>query len=241
MAKILKKKTTKKSKKVVNAQTYIALVIDRSGSMGGLEKSVVDGINEQIKVIRKNANKGGDTFLSYIQFDDIIETVYDKVPAKKLEELTRAQYTPRGSTSLRDAILSAIQNLKETVKETDNTAYLVIVVTDGYENSSKLISTEALAQQIKTLEATGKWTFTYMLSNIDWTQLQGTFINNAGNAGTFTSTPVGVSRGASSISSGVANYMSARQVGVTNMAEFYVGTESSVLKDTNSDNKIIIK
>src|SRR5574338_1175969 len=98
-----KSKTSGKNaaqKKTAKKLTYVALVVDRSGSMSTIQRETFNSINERIKQLKKTGGKGGKTFVSYIQFDDVIETVYDKIPHTKLVEITEDQYAPRGYTSL---------------------------------------------------------------------------------------------------------------------------------------------
>lgn len=211
----------KGSKNKPKKQTYIALVIDRSGSMSGVRDAAFTGINEQLSTIRKNAKKGGNTFVTYIQFDDVIETIFDQTAAENLKDIVYSEYEPRGSTAMLDAVGTAIESFTTKVIETSDTAYLIIVVSDGYENASRKETYATLAEKIKKLEATDKWTFTYMLSNIDLSIITDKLGASAGNVSSFASTPTGTVNAFSTVSGSSVGYMTMRSSGVTSTPAFY--------------------
>jgi uncharacterized protein YegL len=219
----------KNTKKVSKKQTHIALVIDRSGSMEGVRKAAFQGINEQIKAIRTNAKKGGETKFTYVQFDGEIDVIHHQVDASKLKNIEWEQYEPRGCTALRDGLWTAIQKLEEGVKETDDTAYLVIVVTDGYENASQLINQKELKDEIDAREKTGKWTFTYMLSNVDWKTIQDQFgVSSVSNIAVYTSTPTGLGAAMNSVGQKIDAYYTARSAGQTYTANFHNAADNAI-------------
>ena len=210
-----------KNKPKQKKQTYIALVIDRSGSMSGVRDAAFTGINEQLNTIRFNAAKGGETFVTYIQFDDQIETVLDKVDANTVKDITKAQYEPRGATAMLDAIGTAIEGFEKSVTETEDTAYLLIVISDGYENASQKYNYSSLAEKVKKLEATNKWTFTYMLSNVDLESMAKLLGSSKGNMSSFISTNTGTKAAFANSAVSSAQYMSYRVAGVTSVPNFY--------------------
>lgn len=224
-----------KPKNVPEKITYIALVVDRSGSMKSVERAALDGINEQINVMRQNAKLGGKTFVTYIQFDDVIETVFANRPASELNDLTEDDYVPRGWTAMLDATDEAITRLKAAPIITEDTAFLVVLITDGAENASKRVSRYQLAQKIKELQATGKWTFTYMLGgNLDLSVATdlGVYV---GNVSTFDShTLTGTSKGFGVAAASIGNYVTARSAGLQSVNNFY--TPSNPDADNNLKN-----
>ena len=168
-----RKPRTSKSKK----QTHIALVIDRSGSMSSVRAETFAGINLQLATIKENVAKTGETFVTYIQFDDVIETVLSRVNAKDIVPIREDQYQPRGWTAFNDALGKAVTDLKRDVIETTDTAYLVIVVTDGFENASKEYTSATITELVKTLTNTGRWEFVYVMANLS-VQQQADFRRN---------------------------------------------------------------
>lgn len=161
------KKTASKKptrKKAVDKVTYVALVLDRSGSMQSIRTQAVDGINQQFDQIRKAKKSSGKIEVTLFQFDDVIEPVFENVTKDQLREWGYDEFQPRNSTALNDAILRAITHLQSRPRA-ENTAYLVHVISDGWENASKEISEAELRALIETLNATDEWTFSYHLGN----------------------------------------------------------------------------
>jgi len=218
-----------------NKQTYIALVIDRSGSMSDVRDAAYTGINEQLNSIRLNAKKGGKTFVTYIQFDNVIETLFDQITAEKVQDITYSDFEPRGSTAMLDAVGQAIDEFRKTVTETDDTGYLVVVISDGYENASQKETYASLAEKIKQCEATGKWTFTYMLSNVDLATVIDKLGASVGNVSGFVSTAAGTAAAWTTNAASSVNYMNSRASGVTSSKGFYTPPTSnkSLLLDAN--------
>ena len=143
-------------------KTYVTLILDQSGSMGGTKAQAVQGYNEQVQQMKLNS-KDQDIFCSLITFNgDIFEHLWCE-PAEKLTEATVEDYKTEGSTAMRDALGYAIEKLQKTTDPKEDIAHLVIVISDGAENASKHYSVEALRELKDSVDKTGKWTFTYML------------------------------------------------------------------------------
>ena len=88
--------------------TEVVFILDRSGSMSGLEEDTIGGFNSMIAKQRKEE---GEAYISTVLFDDLMEVVHDRVPVKEVEEMTEKQYYVRGGTALLDAIGGAISHL----------------------------------------------------------------------------------------------------------------------------------
>lgn len=212
-----KKTTTKKAVK----ETYIALVVDRSGSMRSVQTEALTGINEQIETIKKNAKKGGKTFVTCVQFNDSVDVLFDKKPSKELKKLTENDYIPGGLTAMYDGVHKAITSLKEVTSSSDDIGYLVVVISDGMENASREVTAPMLAKEIKELEATGKWTFTYMLSNQDLKVVTDKLGVSAGNIAAYSSTNIGTKDAFANIVKSTSSYFTRRVVGDTSTKDFY--------------------
>jgi Mg-chelatase subunit ChlD len=208
---------SKKDKKV----TYIAVVVDKSYSMQTVREAALSGINEQISAIKANADKGGETFVTMIEFNNVIEILFDKKKAADLLPLAPSEYVPSGTTAWYDAIYTAINRLRAGQKPTDDTAYLVVVISDGQENASRECTAGMLADEIQKLQATGKWTFTYMLSNVDPSQVQNTLGIPKGNIAQYNSDMKGTALAFSSMARSTSDYLGLRAVGVTGSDSFY--------------------
>lgn len=139
-----------------NETLDLIFIIDRSGSMMGSEKDTIGGFNS---FIQRELKKELDTRVTTVLFDNRYEMLYKRKPIHQVGELTEREYWVRGSTALLDAIGKTINTLD---KEIDNKT-LVVIMTDGYENSS----VEYTKQQISNLINNHKWEFIYIGADID--------------------------------------------------------------------------
>ena len=145
---------------------HVSFLIDRSGSMSGLQSDVVDGFNG---FVAKQREQPGTCTLTLVQFDsnDPYEVIHDAVPIEKVSDLTPEQYQPRGATPLLDALGSLIEaadvRLDCLGHEEDQ---IVAVFTDGLENASRHWSREKLFDAMAARKNDG-WTFVFMGANQD--------------------------------------------------------------------------
>lgn len=141
----------KKNKEEMN----IVFLLDRSGSMHGIESDTIGGYNSYIESQKKNNAK-----VTTILFDDQYEIINKQTPIKEVKELTTKEYYTRGSTALLDSIGKSISYMEELNRK----KVIFIITTDGYENSSTIYN----KQQIKQLiEKHNTWEFIYVGANID--------------------------------------------------------------------------
>ena len=147
--------------------THILYIIDRSGSMHYLIKDAVGGFNSFIEEQKKLP---GNCFVTLIAFDNIIETIYDKISINNIETLTTERVHARGMTALRDAVGTGITKLL------GNKKVIVLIMTDGAENSSVEWTQQALKTIIKKQEELG-WEFQFVGVGID------AFQQNSANLG----------------------------------------------------------
>lgn len=214
-------------------ETFITLVLDRSGSMCGCHQAALDALNEQINSIKKHAKKGGRTYVSLLLFDDTIDIVFENVPAEDITPLEMADYALGGSTALRDAMVTAIETMEEKQSFKKNQGFLVILISDGQENSSGTPN-GVLQARIKELEGTDRWTFTYMLDGHSWEQAMGFAVATGvslGNVSVYTASPIGTIKAGNAMRSATVNYLADREEGKTSSQTFYNsgdGTESRV-------------
>lgn len=217
----VKRIINKKAKSAKGKKTHVAIVLDRSGSMSSIHKQTVDGLNEQFAAFRKNADVAGDVDVSLIQFDDVVETVFDGKKPSELIELAMSDFQPRGWTAMYDGIWSAINHLKAK-DTTDDTAYLICVISDGEENRSQEVSQDILAAEIKKLQDQGNWTFQYLLSNVDIDAVRQILYANANNIAYYNSSAVGATAAYTTNAISTTNYLNTRGITEsTNMASTY--------------------
>ncbi|MBR6515087.1 MAG: hypothetical protein IKT46_09695 [Clostridia bacterium] len=151
-----------------NNITELVFIIDRSGSMQGLEADTIGGFNSMIE---KQKAQEGKCFVSTVLFDDVSEVIHDRVALEDIKPMTRKDYYVRGCTALIDAIGSAIHHIgnihkyarKEDVPE--NT--LFVITTDGMENASRRYSSREVKKMIERQKEKYGWEFIFIGANID--------------------------------------------------------------------------
>ena len=154
--------------------TELVMILDRSGSMGGLESDTIGGFNGMIEKQRKEE---GDALVSVVLFDDVSEVVYDRVPIAKVEPMTDKQYYVRGCTALLDAVGGAIHhigNVHKYAREEDVPEKTIfIITTDGMENASRQYTYEKVREMIERQKEKYNWEFLFLGANIDAIEVAG--------------------------------------------------------------------
>lgn len=191
--------------------TNYLLILDRSGSMSSCWKSTISGLNEQLGTIRALEIKYPEQryFISLVVFDNEIETIIENKPVSEVNDFDGSEFPPRGGTALHDAIGVGISNLKMIIdrknKESDNiSTALVVIMTDGEENSSKEHTSTSIKKIVDGLEKTKAWTFSYMGANQDAILTARNFGISAGNSVNYSSTASGAHSAAEGLSKAFA-------------------------------------
>lgn len=147
--------------------TEIIFLLDRSGSMAGLESDTVGGFNSFVK---KQCELQGETRLTTVLFDDQYEVLWDGVDAKEAR-LTDNEYFVRGTTALLDAtgktILDVGRRLSRTEEGKRPGKVIFVITTDGMENASEEFTYEKVKGMIRHQQETYNWEFIFMGANID--------------------------------------------------------------------------
>lgn len=148
--------------------TEIIFILDRSGSMTGLEDDTIGGFNGMIK---KQRTEEGDANVTTILFDDKIEMLHKRVDIERIKDITDKEYYVRGCTALLDAIGHSINfmiNVEKGAKEEERAEnVLFIITTDGYENSSTEYSYKKIKYMITNQKEKYNWKFLFLGANID--------------------------------------------------------------------------
>lgn len=148
--------------------TEIVYILDRSGSMSGLEADTIGGFNS---MIAKQKDTGESAYISTVLFDTVNEVIHDRVPIEKVEEMTEKEYFVRGGTALLDAVGGAIRhiaNIHKYARKEDRPAKTVfIITTDGMENSSRYYNYEQVNKMIEKEQKEYGWEFIFIGANID--------------------------------------------------------------------------
>ena len=148
--------------------TEIVFILDRCGSMAGLEDDTIGGFNAMIEKQRKEA---GEALVSTVLFDHETEVIHDRVDIRRIEPITRKEYYVRGSTALLDAVGGAIHhigNVHKYAREEDRPEKtLFVITTDGMENASHKYSYARLKAMIERQKEKHGWEFLFLGANID--------------------------------------------------------------------------
>ena len=148
--------------------TEIVFILDRSGSMSGLEADTIGGYNS---LIAKQKKEEGEAYISTVLFDDMCEVLHDRVGIEKIEPMTDREYFVRGSTALLDAIGGAIHhigNVHKYARDEDRPEKtLFIITTDGQENSSSKYTYEKVKHMVQRQKEKFGWEFLFLGANID--------------------------------------------------------------------------
>ncbi len=148
--------------------TEIVFILDRSGSMQGMEKDTIGGFNSMMEKQRKEE---GAAYVSTVLFDNEAEVLHDRIPLNEVPVMTDKDYCVRGSTALLDTIGGAINHIsnihKYARKEDVPEKTLFIITTDGYENASRKYDYARVKKMIEEKKEKNGWEFIFMGANID--------------------------------------------------------------------------
>ena len=148
--------------------TEIVFILDRSGSMCGLEEDTIGGFNS---LIAKQKKEEGEALISTILFDDCTEVLHDRIPLDRIKPMTEEDYYVRGCTALMDALGKAIKHIStihKYAREEDRPSKTIfIITTDGKENASRQYSSERVKKMVEERKSKYGWEFLFLGANID--------------------------------------------------------------------------
>lgn len=173
-------------------KTELIFILDRSGSMGGLESDTIGGFNATISDQKKI---DGETRVTTILFDNFFEVLHDRINLQDIAPLTEQDYFVRGSTALYDAVALGIRKIanvqKQTQKEGRADKVIMVITTDGYENSSRDTNAAMLHKMIDDCKKDG-WEFLFLGADIDAQAAAGSIGIDSNRAANFVKDSQGV-------------------------------------------------
>lgn len=151
-----------------NNITELVFILDRSGSMAGLESDTIGGFNAMIE---KQKKEPGSCYVSTVLFDNTSKVVHDRVPLEQVQPMTDRDYYVGGCTALLDAVGGAIHhigNIHKYARPEDVPAHtLFVIITDGMENASRVYSSDSVKKMIEREKKQYGWEFLFLAANID--------------------------------------------------------------------------
>jgi len=148
--------------------TELVFILDRSGSMSGLENDTIGGFNS---MLTKQQKEPGECRITTVLFDHHYEILHDRIDIKAVSNMTEKEYYIRGCTALLDAIGKTINKIgsvqKNTAKEYRADRVLFVITTDGMENSSREFTYEKIKSKVEHQKSKYHWEFIFLGANID--------------------------------------------------------------------------
>jgi len=155
------------TKQTAKVKQEIVIVMDKSGSMASSREDVIGGFNTYISDLKKDDTI--DAKLTFVMFDNGVHKLYSGKEIKQVDELCQRTYNPNGGTALNDAVMEAIEDIETRTKNSkakNKPQVLLIVFTDGDENSSQKYNKQQVSDKRKEKEAEG-WAFIFMGADMD--------------------------------------------------------------------------
>ena len=156
--------------------TELVMILDRSGSMGGLESDTIGGYNS---MLQRQREAEGEVLVSTVLFDNESEVLHDRIPLREMRPMTEKEYFVRGCTALLDAIGGAIHhigNVHRYAREEDRPEKTIFVITtDGMENASSRYSYEKVRRMVEQKKEKDGWEFLFLGANMDAIETAGRF------------------------------------------------------------------
>ena len=211
-------------------ETHVGVALDSSGSMYPIKSDTIGAYNSFVDTLSKDEGGAGTIYTTLATFGEeygAAKLKYAHKPLSNLVKLTDATYTPSGNTPMFDAIWMVIESLEKYDVPGTDTAFLVNIFTDGYENASQFGRQQAVAEKIKALQAKGNWTFTFTGANVDLDKIQQQTNIPMQNMMAFRADSLGVQNMSGQHVNSTASYLAARKSGTLSVQDFYNSNDNS--------------
>ena len=169
-----------------NNTTELVFILDRSGSMAGLESDTIGGFNSMLE---KQKAEDGEAYVTTVLFDSHHQIIHDRLDLKEVKPLTKKEYFVRGSTALYDAVGTTVEHIagihKYARREDVPAHTMFVIITDGMENSSRRFSRQMLKNLIEKQKEEYGWEFMFIGANIDAEETAESFGIDRGRAANY--------------------------------------------------------
>ncbi|NLX93260.1 MAG: VWA domain-containing protein [Clostridiales bacterium] len=193
--------------------TELVFILDRSGSMGGLESDTIGGYNS---LLNKQKKVEGECVITTVLFDDRYELLHDRINLNGVAPITDKEYFTRGSTALLDAIGTTIKKIenaqKHTAEQERASKVMFVITTDGYENASKEYTYQKIKQMIEQQKKTHDWEFIFLGANIDAVETAAQFGIDANRSANYHADSQGTQLNYEVVSNAVMNFRTCAKV-----------------------------
>ena len=187
--------------------TELVFILDRSGSMGGLETDTIGGFNS---MLAKQQAEPGECRITTVLFDHEYEVLHDRIDIKAVSKIGSKEYYVRGNTALLDAVGNTINKIdavqKNTAEEYRAEKVLFVITTDGMENASREFTYERIKAMIEQRKSENNWEFIFLGANIDAVDVADRFGIAANRAQNYHSDKEGIALNYEVLSHTVSNY-----------------------------------
>lgn len=191
--------------------TELVFILDRSGSMAGLEDDTIGGFNAMIE---KQKKEPGEAYVSTVLFDHRTDVLHDRLDIQKVKPMSRREYFVRGCTALLDAVGGAIHHIsrihKYACEEERPEKTLFVITTDGMENASRQYDYQRVRQMIEHEKEKYGWEFLFLGANIDAAREAARFGIDADRAANYHADQAGTAVIYKAVSEAVCNVRAAR-------------------------------
>lgn len=229
----------RQDKKIV----HVGIALDESGSMLGIKKETLDGLNEQIQELKKHSNINSTVTLVTFSGPQDVKTIYRAKPVSEITEISDKDYNPDGMTAMYDGTARLFNELKQSVDDNENTTYLILVVSDGQENASVEYTSAKIASMVKERQDTKRWTISYIGANQDLTKVVDNFGLSSSNVLAFAASSTGSKIMWDTAKCATTNYMSVRGSSAGNAATYqklsanFINSDSDAIVDISNQSQ----
>ena len=210
--------------------TELVFILDKSGSMGGLESDTIGGFNA---MLAKQKSEPGEAVVTTALFDNGYKLLHDRINIQAVMPITEREYQIGGGTALVDAIGATIHKIRKAHKHTAEDycpeKTLFVIITDGAENSSRKYSAKNVKELIEHQQQKYGWEFIFLGANIDAVQVAGHYGINPANAQNYHADGAGLSSSYAGITTAISTF---RDAGVIGNA-----WKDGIVRDFDSRNK----